>query len=74
METAKYILVELYPRRQDRTVSPASIIAVPFRARSKIENFYEKKRDGLPGDNPSKLLHDWIIILLIELNAIENEP
>lgn len=29
-------------------------------------------KDNKCGDNPSKLYHDWIIILLIQLNAIDN--
>lgn len=34
----------------------------------------KKERDAQNGDKPSKLLHDWIIILLIQLNAIVDGP
>lgn len=34
----------------------------------------KKERDAQNGDKLSKLLHDWIIILLIQLNAIVDGP
>lgn len=39
-----------------------------------IYRFGKWERENKSWDNPSKLLHDWIIILLIQLNAIDNSP
>lgn len=36
--------------------------------------YQRKEWDSEHRDNPSKLLHDWIIILLIQLNGIEARP